>query len=65
MSEPNKDNEKKIDSNSIVSPKTTRKLYGSKPLDQDEPLAGQTDDTPTSLPEDVDDVEENMFPSAP
>lgn len=60
-----KENDKKIDAQEIVSPKTTKKLYGQKKLDQDEVVAGQTEDTPTSLPEDVDDVEENMFPSAP
>ncbi|MBX4195428.1 hypothetical protein KW796_00525 [Candidatus Parcubacteria bacterium] len=55
----------KIDADAIVSPKNTRKLYGDKPLDQDEPAGGQGSDTPTSLPESVDDIDQNMFPSAP
>jgi hypothetical protein len=55
---------KKIDANSIVSPQTVKKLYGDEKLDEDETLAGQTDTTPISLPDEVDGVEENMFPSA-
>ncbi|MBX4200152.1 hypothetical protein KW790_01710 [Candidatus Parcubacteria bacterium] len=55
---------KKIDSNAIVSPKTTKKLYGEN-LDIKEPVAGQSDEINTELPEDIDNIEENLFPSAP
>ena len=60
------DNEElKIDANSIVSPKNTEKLYGHEKLDADPPRPGDAEDTPISLPEDIDDVDENLFPSAP
>lgn len=55
---------KRIDSNAIVSPKTTRKLYGDS-LDIKEPPAGQSEEINTDLPEDIDNIEENLFPSAP
>ncbi|MBX4199103.1 hypothetical protein KW800_02390 [Candidatus Parcubacteria bacterium] len=61
----NEDDKPEVDANAIVSPKNTEKLYGDKQLDQDLPRPGEAEDTPTSLPEDIDDVEENLFPSAP
>lgn len=57
-------NNKKIDANAIVSPRNTEKLYGNEELDVPEVDAGQSDETPASLPDEVDDVNENMFPSA-
>jgi hypothetical protein len=53
---------KKIDGNAIVSPQNTRRLYGRKPLDIDEPKVEGGEDVPIPLP---DDTDENMFPSAP
>ena len=54
--------EKKIDGNAIVSPKNTRRLYGKKALDVDEPAAEPTEEPGIPVP---DDIDENMFPSAP
>lgn len=54
--------ERKIDGNAIVSPKNTRKLYGKKPLDVDEPPAEPTSEAGIPVP---DDTDENRFPSAP
>ena len=51
------------DANDLVSPENTEALYGDE-VDEKEEVAGQEDLTPTSLPDSVDDVEENMFPSA-
>lgn len=55
----------KIDGNAIVSPKNTKKLYGKKKLDRSESRPGDSEDTNTSLPEDIDYMDENIFPSAP
>lgn len=57
-----KEEEKKIDGNAIVSPKNTRKLYGNKRLDIDEPPVVGGDEPGIPLP---DGTDENMFPSAP
>ena len=61
--------EKKIDANKIVSPKTTKKLYGEKNLDGEEPRPGDMETVETSLPQNFEgvdqDVENTMFPSKP
>lgn len=65
MEKESRKEKKKIDGNAIVAPQNTRRLYGRKKLDQDEIVAGQSEDTPTSLPEDIEYIDENLFPSAP
>lgn len=54
---------KKTDANDLVSPVNTEALYGDE-AEEIEPVAGQEDNTPTSLPDSPDDVDQNMFPSA-
>lgn len=50
--------------NSPLSPKNTEKVYGKK-ANQVDPVAGQSEEINTELPEDTDGVaNENMFPSA-
>ena len=51
------------DANDLVSPENTEAVYGDE-ADQKDPVAGQEETTPTQLPDEVDDVDENMFPSA-
>jgi hypothetical protein len=59
--------EKKIDANSIVSPKNTRKLYGNKNLEGEESRPGDAETIETSLPQDFDGVDQEvghtMYPS--
>lgn len=62
MKENQENTDKKIDGNAIVSPKNTKKLYGNKRLDQDEPATGSGEEPAITLP---DGTDENMFPSAP
>ncbi len=52
----------KIDGNAIVSPSNTRRIYKQK-LDQDEPRPGDSEEINTEIPEDIEYVKENMFPS--
>lgn len=49
---------------SPVSPKNTEKLYADDPMELEPPVAGQAETIETELPEDLDYVDENMFPSA-
>lgn len=53
----------KSDQDSPISPKNTEKLYGDEPIET-EPIAGQSETIETELPEDLDFVDENMFPSS-
>lgn len=55
----------KVDGNAIVSPKNTKKLYGKKKLYQSETRPGDSEEVNTSLPEDIEYADENIFPSAP
>lgn len=60
-----KDKNKKedlTDSNDLVSPENTEKLYGE--VDEPEVRPGDNSVPEINLPDEVDDVEENMFPSA-
>ncbi len=50
------------EANEIVSPENTEKLYGLKAIQEDPPASSESIET--TLPEDIDAVDENMFPSA-